>query len=112
MGNRLKDLREERGLSQEQLAERVHPSTTKTQISKLELGHRKLTREWAERLAAVLQCHWTEVMGEEPRLSMDEEALLAAYRGMSEAAKTQFRSLGDTLAQSVSGSKRANGGKQ
>lgn len=49
----LQKLREERGLTQAALAELV--KTSQPQILRLENGTRKLTKEWAERLAPALQ---------------------------------------------------------
>lgn len=90
--------------SLEQLANRIVPPTTKTQISRLEKGSRKLTREWAERLAVALECNWAELMGADvPKLSPDEIALLENYRRMSEPTRQMFRFLSDTLAKSDCG---------
>jgi transcriptional regulator with XRE-family HTH domain len=47
--NNIKELREQRGLSQAKLAELV--GTSQPQIRRLELGERELTKSWAERLA-------------------------------------------------------------
>lgn len=61
--NRIRELREARGLTLEELAQRV--GTTNQQISHLELGKRQLTVDWLRRLAAALECHpWSLV--EEP----------------------------------------------
>ena len=109
MGNRLNEIRLDRRLSLEQLANRVVPPTTKAQISRLEKGDRKLTREWADRLAVALGCNWAELMGADvPQLSPDEIALLENYRGMSEPTRQTFRSLSDTLAKSDSGQNDRN----
>jgi antitoxin component HigA of HigAB toxin-antitoxin module len=53
--NRIRELREARGLTLEDLAHRV--GTTNQQISHLELGKRQLTVEWLRRLAKALDCH-------------------------------------------------------
>lgn len=50
----LKEWRDFRGLSQEQLAEAAKPSASKSAISKLEKGKRKLTAAWMRRLAPPL----------------------------------------------------------
>lgn len=52
-GMGLRELREAEGLTQTQLAEAV--GTSQPQINRLENGDRKLTKEWAERLAPVLK---------------------------------------------------------
>lgn len=50
--NRIREVREARGLSLEKLAKAVN--TTKAQISRLEHGDRRLTVEWMLRLAKPL----------------------------------------------------------
>lgn len=54
MSNRIKELRERRGLTQEKLAEVAQ--TTRSQIVKLERGERRLTVDWMRRLAPFLDC--------------------------------------------------------
>lgn len=51
--NQLRELREKAGLSQSALAERA--GTSQPQIRRLEASQRKLTKQWAERLAPHLQ---------------------------------------------------------
>jgi transcriptional regulator with XRE-family HTH domain len=53
--NRIRELRETRGLTLAELADRV--GTTNQQISHLELGKRQLTVEWLRRLGVALECH-------------------------------------------------------
>lgn len=53
--NRLRELREARGLTLADLAERL--GTTNQQISHLELGKRQLTVDWLRRLGEALGCH-------------------------------------------------------
>lgn len=52
--NRIRELRELRGLTIEELAELV--GTSHQQISKLELNKRRLTVDWMQRLAKALNC--------------------------------------------------------
>lgn len=52
--NRIRELREAKGWSQQQLADRVEPKTLQPQIDRLEKGQRRLTQEWMERIAAAL----------------------------------------------------------
>lgn len=54
MSNRIKELRLAQGWSMEALAQAAN--TTKSQISKLEKGERRLSQEWMERLALALGC--------------------------------------------------------
>jgi transcriptional regulator with XRE-family HTH domain len=52
MKNRLREIREEKGLTLEEVAELVE--TSNQQIFRLEMGQRKLTLEWLSRLSAAL----------------------------------------------------------
>ena len=58
--NRIRELREARHLSQEQLAEQA--GTTRQQIHKLEKGERKLTTDWMDRLAPPLGVEPVEII--------------------------------------------------
>lgn len=60
--NRIKELRERAGVSQEALAEQAN--TSSQQISRLEKGTRRLTDEWMRRLAGPLGCLPHELMAE------------------------------------------------
>ena len=54
MTNRIRTLRKQNGLSQQELARRI--GTSGQQVGNLEAGRRKLTQDWMERLAAGLDC--------------------------------------------------------
>lgn len=60
MKNRIKELREKNGLSQQQLAELT--GTTNQQIGRLEKGARELTTTWMERLARPLRVMPSEII--------------------------------------------------
>ncbi len=60
MASKLRQIRERRGWSQSQLAERVN--TTQVQIGRLEKGDRRLTVEWLQRLAQALDCKPIDLM--------------------------------------------------
>jgi transcriptional regulator with XRE-family HTH domain len=62
MQNRIKELRKERGFSQETLAEKV--GAVKSQISKLEKGGMRLNDKWIERLSVALACAPTELISD------------------------------------------------
>lgn len=62
MKNRLKEIREARGLSQPQLAEMVN--TTRQQISRLEKGNRRLSDIWLRPLSEALNTTIAELVGE------------------------------------------------
>ncbi len=52
MGNRIRELREQRGMTTAQLA--AAAGTSQPQITRLERGERKLSEEWMVRIAAAL----------------------------------------------------------
>lgn len=60
--NRISELRERRGWSQEQLGCRVNPPTSKGQIYQLEKGKRKLTQDWIIKLSNALECEPAEIL--------------------------------------------------
>jgi transcriptional regulator with XRE-family HTH domain len=61
MGNRIKELREARGLSLEALGEAMG-GVSRQQVWKLENGVVALTQRWMERLAGVLECTPAELL--------------------------------------------------
>ena len=62
--NRLRELREARGWTLANLAERV--GATNQQISHLELGKRQLTVDWLRRLGTALGCHPWSIVERDP----------------------------------------------
>lgn len=79
--NRLKELREVRGLSLAALAALV--GTTNQQISHLELGKRQLTVEWLVRIARALDCHPWAIISESAPSDARELELVRAFRAMN-----------------------------
>jgi len=86
-GDRLKEERELRGLSQEQLAERVN--TSQTQISRYENGQSDPTGDVLTRLVLELECSADYLLGhvdakqgnlELGELTPEERELLSAFR--------------------------------
>ncbi|MCA3264945.1 MAG: helix-turn-helix domain-containing protein, partial [Azospirillum sp.] len=73
MKNRIKDLREAQGLSQDELAKRV--GTTRQQIFRLEKNQRRLSDVWIERLARALDCAPAEFLS--PGVSRASESARA-----------------------------------
>lgn len=57
--NRIRELRERAGLSQEKLAERLN--TSQPQVLRLETGQRRLTIDWAKRIARAVGVDWREL---------------------------------------------------
>lgn len=94
INNRIRELREARGWSQQALAERVFPPTTKTQISKLENGQRDLSDDWKRRLAAALDVAPLDLV---PGLGMatteQEQSILNMYRMLSDDDRSKFENL-------------------
>lgn len=64
MGNRIRELRDARGLSQAELGRRI--GATKQQISHLEHGRRRLTDTWIHKLAAALAVSPSDLLAPEP----------------------------------------------
>lgn len=60
MKNRIRELRLKRGLTLEQLAERVGASLP--QIQKMETGERRLNSDWLPKLAEALKCDPSEII--------------------------------------------------
>jgi transcriptional regulator with XRE-family HTH domain len=94
-GNRIRELREERGWSMDDLAGRVHAPTTAPQISKLEKGQVKLTMNWIERIAAAFDVHPLEII--EPQLQPQEQQLVDLYRGLAEPEQEALRRIMDAM---------------
>lgn len=102
--NRLKELRNAAGLSMDQLALKVKPATSASQINKLEKGIVKMTLHWQYRLAEALQVHPIEIVEElPPRLSTREEELVERYRALREADQDAVFRFADAMAQPAHG---------
>ena len=79
--NRIRELRLQRGLTQDQLADKINCS--KMQISGLERGKPKLDIEWMRRISAGLGCNPADLLNREDnpwQLSDAERELLARFR--------------------------------
>ncbi|MDI1227375.1 MAG: helix-turn-helix transcriptional regulator [bacterium] len=88
MVNFIKQIRKERGLSSEALAEKV--GTSAQQINHLENGKRKLSWDWIQKLAKALECHPLEITegpGTVKPLDEREKEFINMYRGMNEDAR-------------------------
>lgn len=91
MSKRLKEAREAKGLSQTALGLAV--KSGRSQIAKLEGGDRKLTREWANRLAPVLEVDPAELLDDNEgfvKLSVTE-FVKASYWSESEELPIEER---------------------
>lgn len=76
VAKRLRDLREAAGLTQAQLADRLN--TSQPTIQRLETGERRITFEWAEKLAAIYGIHVLELRPPAPELPAEAERLARA----------------------------------
>lgn len=64
MKNNLKKIRESRGLTQEQLAQKIVPPTSRSVIVNLEKGINKLHSGWLKRLSVALRCEPEELIAD------------------------------------------------
>jgi transcriptional regulator with XRE-family HTH domain len=91
LGAQIRKIREELGLSQEQLAGRV--GTAQSTISQLEQGERNPSYKTLRSLANALGVSVSYLLGEADveELSDEEELLFREYRGLSDDARRQLR---------------------
>jgi transcriptional regulator with XRE-family HTH domain len=95
---RIKELRHERALTQQQLADRV--GTTHATIQRLESGNRGVDEKWVRRIARAFNVHPGELF--EP-ISQDvytdhEYEVLTLWRKMPEDARESYLQLARNLA--------------
>lgn len=98
-GERLRQFRDSEQLSMAQLAGKLRPATTASNINKLEKGQVELTMEWARRLGDALGHHPLDFFDAQPKLPPEEQAIVDIYRGMGEADRSAWRRVGDALTQ-------------
>lgn len=91
LGDRIREMREDQGLNQSELAERV--GTSQSTISQLEKGKRNPSYRTLQSVADALGVSVSYLLGEEEleELSEEEEAFFREYRGLSEDARRQLR---------------------
>lgn len=79
--NRIRNIRIAQGLTLEAVAKRV--GTTNQQVSHLELGRRRLTDDWLQRLSRALSCHPMDLLGVKlPPPRVREKQLLDLFRSL------------------------------
>lgn len=71
LGENIKLMRQQKGMSQEELASRV--GTTRSQISNIERGFRKTTTDRMVVIADALGCNVADLYDEEEKKQLDEE---------------------------------------
>ena len=99
--NRLRLIREAKGLTQQQLADVVIPPTSQAQIDRLEKSQRKLTREWAQRLARALGCDWFDFFEDHSaeKVTPQEQAMLDLFRQLPQEERSRIMKVASALAQ-------------
>jgi transcriptional regulator with XRE-family HTH domain len=88
--NQIAAIRKKRGLSQQELAEKlgVHWVT----VSKIERGKQKLTTEWMDRIAAVLEVgRWVLLGSTEPLITVNVSGQLTPSGEITDVPPDQFR---------------------
>lgn len=84
--NRIKEIRERLGVSQEELAGKIN--TTQPTVSRYESAKRRLTFSTLDRLGTALGCHWAEFYAPVPIPKDKREArLLENFRQLSDDLK-------------------------
>lgn len=81
--NKIADIRKSKGWSMEQLAIACEPTTTASQISKLEKGRTKLSENWMRRISNALGCSASELLGESPSSHVDWADLYTFVLGLA-----------------------------
>lgn len=89
MPNRIKELRESAGLTQQQLAARA--GTSQPQIDRLEKSSRRLTQDWMNRLSRALGCEPQDLLPNAKGFTESE------YDVMSEALERAITEKGITM---------------
>lgn len=90
--NRIAKLREQRGLTQADLAKLVN--STQPQIQRLERGERRLTEDWMRRIAAALGVDPADLLEMATRASFEDEVEPFLPEALSDLARPlQARSL-------------------
>ena len=106
--NRIKELRDARGLSQEGLACECH--TTHTTIGKLENGDMQLTLNWMRRIAAALDCKPVDLLHEDDlayKLGPEEMTVLDIFSRLNDAGRRRFLKVAEALAEPASNEEAA-----
>lgn len=87
--NRIREIREARGISQAELAKRVR--TSQPQIKRLEQGERRLTEDWMRRIAKALDVNPADLLAVAVMAEFNQD--VEPYRGDKEIS-TPLQSLG------------------
>lgn len=97
--NRIRELREEKGLSQAELARMAN--VTPSALNKLEAGLRRLDQVWMRRLAKLLDCSAADILppSDNPSiLTPAERALVERFRAADEGQQRNIERVTEALA--------------
>lgn len=96
--NRIRELREEMGISQAELARRIN--VTAPALQKVEVGSRSLDQKWMRRIAPVLGVTPADLLPEEDNpwaLAPDERALIDGYRHADDPDREKLMKVADVV---------------
>ena len=103
--NRIREIRKARGLTLQDVADRIAAETgeetTRTQISRLELGTRKLTETWLHRLGLALQCDPTDLIHTAAIAAQRDEVEVFVPPGMTDQQQAAFLAMQTSAAQQM-----------
>lgn len=91
-GHYIKEWRRHRGLTQEQLAERV--GITKSYVSKIESGKKRYDQPFLEAAAIVLQCAPADLLMRNPS---DPDGLWSVYDQLKPVERVQLVEIAKTI---------------
>ena len=80
--NRIRDLREKRGITQEELAGAI--GKTHSTIARYELGNRRINVDTIRRMCDYFGCSMGYLMGLPETTASDDEAVIAAYHALND----------------------------
>lgn len=96
--NRIRELREAMGLSQAELARRIH--VTPPALQKVEKGTRGLDQDWMRRIAPILGVTPAELLPAQDNpyaLTAEERALIDGYRRADSDDREKLRKVADVV---------------
>lgn len=96
--NRIRELREGRGMTQAELAKLAN--VTPSALNKVEMGKRGLDQQWMDRLAAILDVAPADLLPDyqnPDRLEGAEAALITMYRAADDTQRKQLIALARAL---------------
>ena len=92
--NYLREIRQDRGLTTEQLAEKV--GTSNQQVSNHEIGKRKLNIEWIRKYSDALECHPSDIIdGPAAPTTERSKKMLETFENMSDQDQERFISMAE-----------------